>query len=111
MQRPTQVQIRTVVDSPQPVVRDVTINHKEGLHTRPVMKFVDLAQQFTSEIRVTSLEKVNEMVNGKSAMELMLLGATCGTCLRIQAVGPDAKEAVQGLVELVKNRFGIVPDS
>lgn len=89
------------------VTRDVTISHKEGLHTRPVMRFVDLAQRFASTVRVASLANESEVVDGKSAMELMLLGATCGTQLRIVAVGADASDAVDALVQLVEDHFEI----
>jgi len=40
-------------------------------------------------------------------MELMLLGATHGTRLRVTAQGPDAEEAVNALVALVGDHFGI----
>ncbi len=96
-----------MADPYEPVVRVVTMIHKEGFHTRPVMKFVDLAQRFVSEIRVVSLKNRRQVVNGKSAMELMLLGATHGTRLRIEATGPDAGEAADALVTLVANRFDL----
>lgn len=70
------------------------------------MRFVDVAQRFDSDIRVTSLKNEDETVDGKSAMELMVLGATKGTTLRIAATGIDAVRAVEALVELVRNRFG-----
>ncbi len=94
-----------MADSFEPIVREVTIAHKEGMHTRPVMKFVDLAQRFDSNVRVSSLRNESEIVNGKSAMELMLLGATCGTTLRIEVQGKDATEAIDALVALVDNAF------
>lgn len=81
------------------------MTHRQGFHTRPVMKFVDLAQRYASDISVVSLSKSDEVVNGKSAMELMLLGATQGTRLRIEASGPDADEAVESLAALVRNHF------
>jgi phosphocarrier protein len=68
---------------------------------------VDLAQRFSSDVRVTALSDAGETVDGKSAMELMLLGATAGTTLRIEAAGPDAKAALEALVNLVKNSFDI----
>lgn len=93
-------------DSLEPVVREVIILNREGFHSRPVMRFVDVAQRFDSDIRVTSLKNEDETVDGKSAMELMVLGATKGTTLRIAATGIDAVRAVEALVELVRNRFG-----
>ena len=70
------------------------------------MKFVDVAQRFSSAIRVTSANKDEQGVDGKSAMELMTLGATQGTTLRLTVTGDDADEAVEALAELVRNRFG-----
>ncbi len=88
------------------VVREVTICNKEGLHTRPVMKFVDLAQTFESDVSVRSLEST-EIVNGKSAMELMLLCATFGTVLEVTATGVDAARAVEALTALVVDEFSL----
>lgn len=87
------------------VALEVTVTHRQGFHTRPVMKFVDLAQRFASDVTVVSLSKADEVVNGKSAMELMLLAAAQGTRLRIEASGPDADEAVKSLTALVRNHF------
>ena len=67
------------------------------------MQFVDLANRFESSISITRDE--NE-VDGKSPMEIMLLEATCGTSLILQAVGPDAAEAVQALADLIAAGFG-----
>ena len=100
-----------MADSSQHVVRDVTISNREGFHSRPVMRFVDVAQRFVADIQVVSLAKEDETVNGKSAMELMLLGAVKGTRLRVTARGPDAEEAAAALVALVNDHFGIDYDA
>jgi len=91
-------------DAPKPVVGQVTILNREGFHSRPVMRFVELAQSFNARIRVSAADGSKE-VDGKSAMELMLLGAAAGTTLRISADGPDAESAIQALAHLVKARF------
>ena len=81
---------------------EVTISNTQGLHARPVMRFVDLAMQFRSAIRV---KKDSQEVDGKSPMEMMLLEATPGTVLRLEAVGEDAREAVEALAGLVNDKF------
>jgi phosphotransferase system HPr (HPr) family protein len=101
--------IATVNQEWKPVVYDVTIPNREGMHARPVMRFVDVAQRFASEIRVSRLNEENTEVDGKSPMELMLLGAIKGTQLRISAAGPDAENALAALSDLVKNRFDMDP--
>lgn len=81
----------------------VSIPNAMGLHMRPVMRFVDTASGFEASIRV---RKDDRVVDGKNPMELMLLEATQGTELEIQAEGPDAADAVEALVGLVTHGFG-----
>lgn len=80
----------------------VVIQNRLGLHARPAMSFVDLANQFTSEIKVQNGEQV---VDGKSIMQMMMLAATEGTELHILATGLDADDAVQALSDLVYSKF------
>ncbi|MFQ5411607.1 MAG: HPr family phosphocarrier protein [Phycisphaerae bacterium] len=82
---------------------EVVISNTQGLHARPVMRFVDVASRFGSAVRV---RKDDLDVDGKSPMEMMLLEAVQGTTLRVLAIGEDAEEAVRDLAELVKNKFG-----
>lgn len=85
------------------LARTVTIENSQGLHARPVMRFVDIAGQFQASIQV---KKGNRVVDGKNPMEMMLLEATQGTVLELQADGPDATEALDALVRLVAGGFG-----
>jgi len=96
-----------MADTNQHVVRFVTVSNREGFHSRPVMRFVDVAQRFEADIQVVSMSRQEETIDGKSAMELMLLGAVQGTRLRITACGPDAAQAADALVALVNDHFGI----
>ena len=78
-----------------------------GLHARASAKFVTCAEQFTSEIHVTSHNAVgNETVVADSIMELLMLGSACGEEITIAAEGPDSQVALKTLVNLVENRFG-----
>jgi phosphotransferase system HPr (HPr) family protein len=47
--------------------------------------------------------------NGKSILSLMLLGATPGTEITIEARGEDEAEALNALAELITGRFGEEP--
>ncbi|MCC7145523.1 MAG: HPr family phosphocarrier protein [Phycisphaeraceae bacterium] len=80
----------------------VTISNRLGLHARPAMSFVDTANGFACSVRV---HKGNQVVDGKSIMQVMMLAATKGTQLRIEAHGPDADAAVVKLKELVDRKF------
>jgi phosphocarrier protein HPr len=82
--------------------REVVISNVQGLHARPVMRFVDLASQYQSKIRV---KKDDMDVDGKSPMEMMILGATCGTKLVLCADGDDALAALEALARLIDEKF------
>jgi len=82
---------------------EVCISNHQGLHARPVMRFVDLASQFSSNVRV---KKGDLDVDGKSPMEMMLLEAVKGTVLRLVADGPDAEDALKALAGLIDDKFG-----
>ena len=92
-----------VEHAPKTIERVVEIVNGQGLHARPVMKFVDLASEFSATVTV---HKDVEKVDGKSPMEMMLLEAPQGTRLHITATGTDAKEMVEALARLVANGFG-----
>jgi phosphotransferase system HPr (HPr) family protein len=47
-----------------------------------------------------------EEADGKSVMQMIILAATEGTPLRIEAEGEDAEQAVAKLIELVEGKFG-----
>ncbi len=83
--------------------RQVTIQNKLGLHARPAMQFVDIANQFQSGVKVW---KGDQVVDGKSIMQMMMLAATEGTPLKIVAEGEDADKALDALEKLVNGRFG-----
>jgi phosphocarrier protein len=83
--------------------RQVTIQNKLGLHARPAMQFVDVANGFQSAIKVW---KGDQMVDGKSIMQMMMLAATAGTPLKIVADGEDAGPALDALEHLINTRFG-----
>ena len=82
--------------------RQVEIINALGLHLRPADKFVRLAHQFQSEIRVYH---EGHEINGKSILDLTTLAAECGTILDVEARGPDAEAAVEALAGLVLAKF------
>ena len=83
--------------------RPVTVANALGLHARAAARFVHLATQFSSQIRVGRDGKV---MDGKSIMGILLLAAARGTTLTISADGADEAAAVDALVQLVESGFG-----
>ncbi|HWL92005.1 MAG TPA: HPr family phosphocarrier protein [Phycisphaerae bacterium] len=82
---------------------EVVISNQQGLHARPVMKFVDTAARFPCEIHVV---KGPLSVDAKSPMEMMLLEAVRGTVLKLVAKGTEAQKALDALADLVNSKFG-----
>lgn len=80
------------------------IQNDRGLHTRPSMELVKHAGKFRSEIR---LYYKKMKVNAKSVLGVLMLAATKGARIRIEAEGIDAEEAIQCLIELANNKFNI----
>ena len=86
--------------------REIVVSNKLGLHARPAMQFVDAANQFTSKITVFKGGEEPCEADGKSVMQMIILAATEGTPLRIDADGEDAEEAVAKLAQLFEDKFG-----
>lgn len=82
--------------------RKAKISNSNGMHARPATKFAEIANKYTSEIR---LKAKNKEVDGKSIIELLTLGAENGTEIVICAKGTDAAEALDALEGLVKSKF------
>jgi len=82
--------------------RTVEIVNARGLHARASAKFVKAAAQFDAEVRVS---RDGQTVDAQSIMGLMMLGAGPGSEIEIIAEGPEADAAVDGLAQLVADRF------
>jgi phosphocarrier protein len=103
MKRPASVGGKTPDEHAVPVVREVEITNKKGLHARASAKFVQTAEQFDAAIIVT---RGHETVGGTSIMGLMMLAAGPGVTITIQATGKEAAKAVDALCALITSRFG-----
>ena len=86
-----------------PLIRDVEIINKKGLHARATAKFVQCADGFEADITVT---RSGETVGGTSIMGILTLGAGIGSIITLTASGPQAELAVEALTALINGRFG-----
>lgn len=98
-------------DQAAEAVGEVTVTMPNGLHARPVMRFVDLASTFRSQVTICNITLRGEKLDGKSAMQMMLLEATQGCVLRIAARGTDAHEAVAALTDLIESGLKAPPST
>ena len=81
----------------------VTISNRLGFHARPATAFAQTAMEFKCNVLVKGPD---EEIDGKSVMQILMLGATKGTELEICTDGPDADECLKSLCDLVKAGFG-----
>ena len=88
--------------SDQTVSRNVTLVNPQGFHARPAHMFMKLASQFRCNVQIV---KGNEVINGKSILDLLTLGAGNGTTLCLRATGDDAAQAVAALARLIESGF------
>ena len=84
--------------------KSVTIEHNLGLHLRAAGALVQLASRYQSQL---SIQYGGLTANGKSIMSVLSLAAPCGAQLEISAKGNDADEAVDSIIELIRQNFGI----
>lgn len=85
------------------IQKKVALPNKLGLHARPAMQLVELANKFQAAITV---EKDGMMVDCKNMIAVLTLGAGYGTILHFLADGPDAEEALESVCGLVEVGFG-----
>ena len=85
------------------VKQEVEIINKLGLHARASTKLTQTASQYKSEVW---LERNNRRVNAKSIMGVMMLAASKGSKIVVEASGPDEAAALESLLALINNRFG-----
>ena len=86
-----------------PVVRELKICNRKGLHARASAKFVQTVEKFDADVRVM---RCGETVGGTSIMGLMMLAAAPGTSITVEATGKEAAEVIEALAALVDSRFG-----
>lgn len=80
------------------------VGNDRGLHTRPSTELVKCASAFKSQVYLTYQKHA---VNAKSLLGILMLAATKGSKIGIEAEGEDAEEAVQSIITLAKNNFYI----
>jgi phosphocarrier protein HPr len=83
--------------------RDVRISNRLGLHARAAARFVHTANRFRSRI---SAMRDGRTMDGKSILGILLLAASQGSTLTLEADGEDEVEALEALVRLVEGGFG-----
>lgn len=82
--------------------KELAIINQRGLHARASAKFVKCAEGFDASILVS---REGQTVPGTSIMGLMMLAASIGTSISVEASGPQAEAAMAALENLVASKF------
>jgi len=82
--------------------REIEIKNKLGLHARAAAKLVHTAARFKSDIKI---RKGEEEVDGKSILGILLLAAGRGTTITVKADGPDERDALDAVENLIDAKF------
>jgi phosphocarrier protein HPr len=85
------------------IIRVFTICNKKGLHARASAKFVQTVEKFDADVQVS---RGGETVGGTSIMGLMMLAASPGTAITVEATGNEAADVIDALALLIAERFG-----
>lgn len=78
--------------------RIVKLAHPNGLHIRPIQLLVRAMSEYDADVRISFDGKV---ANAKSAMDLMVLGATFGSSLNVEASGAGADSALEEVHQIL----------
>jgi len=65
-----------------------------GLHLRPIAELVQITGRYKAEI---SIEYNNNLANGKSILDILMLGISPGEAFTILAQGDDAEPALEAI--------------
>jgi phosphocarrier protein HPr len=84
------------------LTRELAITNQRGLHARASAKFVKCAEGFDATITVS---RDGQSVPGTSIMGLMMLAASIGTSITVEASGPQADAAMAAISHLVGSKF------
>ncbi len=80
----------------------IEIINKLGLHARASTKLTKTASQFNSNIWII---RNGKRVDAKSIMGVMMLAASKGSIIELEAEGTDEAEAIEALKQLINNYF------
>jgi phosphocarrier protein NPr len=81
----------------------VEVINRLGLHLRAATQLAETARRF--QAKVTIIGKDGQ-ADGRSVINLMMLGAAQGARLKVRADGPDARAALDAVERLFRDRFG-----
>ncbi len=84
------------------ISKRLEVKNRLGLHARAAALLVQTVSRFSSEVKIS---KDGQVVDGRSIIGLLTLGAAKGSRVRVEAKGNDAQESFKAIEELFEKRF------
>lgn len=84
------------------VVKKMEIKNKLGVHARAAALLVQTVNRFSAQVTIS---KDGQTTDGRSIMGVLMLAATQGSTIEVQAAGNDAEQAVKAIEKLIDKRF------
>jgi phosphotransferase system HPr (HPr) family protein len=83
------------------ILHEITVQNQNGLHLRPATLLTQIARKFQSEIKVVYDGKV---AGGYNLLDLLKLGVSEGSKITLIIEGPDEREALPELVNVLQDK-------
>lgn len=83
--------------------RAFVLRNRRGMHARPSGMIVRELMQHQSQV---TLSANGVVADGRSIMDLLMLGAQLGDEVQVTARGPDAETCVAAILALAETGFG-----
>ena len=87
------------------VARNVRVVNRLGLHARAAARLVRTASAFSSAVRLERADR-SAAADAKSILSVLMLAASRGTELRVEADGADEGAALEAVCGLIEKGFG-----
>ena len=84
------------------VVKKMEIKNKLGVHARAAALLVQTVNRFSAQVTIS---KDGQTTDGRSIMGVLMLAATQGSTIEVEAAGQDAEQAVKAIERLIDKRF------
>ena len=81
----------------------VKVTNKSGLHARPATLLTQKAGKYEAEITIVHN---NREANAKSILNVMALGASCGSEITIKVDGKNEEEVLKEIKGFIKSGMG-----
>lgn len=85
------------------LIKKLTIVNELGLHARSAAKIAEVAQNAKHKVWVTC---DGEKVDAASIIDILTLGATCGSRIEIMIENADDAAILKAITNLVQTGFG-----